>query len=67
MARTKQLQQDSDTVAYRGYLIRINPLNGAAWVEKDKHCIAYICVGADSLLSVVADGRAIIDSLTGGN
>lgn len=56
----------ADTFAYRGYLIRVNPLNGGAWVEKDGHLIANICEGADSLLSIVPDGRKMIDTLLEG-
>lgn len=44
-----------ETTAYRGYLIRFNPLNGATWIEKDKALIGH---AKDE-----ADARRIIDEL----
>lgn len=41
--------------AYRGYLIRFNPLNGLCWIEKDGTRISYA--------KDVADAQSIIDSL----
>lgn len=41
--------------AYRGYLIRVNPINGDRWVEKDR-----------TLIQQVFDekhGREVIDEL----
>lgn len=41
--------------AYRGYLIRLNALNGLCWIEKDGQRIAY---AADK-----AQAKAQIDQL----
>ena len=42
-------------VAYRGYLISLNQLNGLRWIEKDGRRIAY-CASE-------AEGRRIVDQL----
>ena len=47
------------TEAYRGYLIRENPLNGARWIEKDGHLIGH--VHKDLSARAV---RTLIDELT---
>lgn len=33
---------DFSQQAYRGYLIRVNALTGAMWVEKDGFCICHV-------------------------
>jgi hypothetical protein len=33
--KNSSLREPSQQGAYRGYLIRTNPLNGMMWVEKD--------------------------------
>ncbi len=45
-------------IAYRGYLIRYNPLNGDRWVEQGGYLIGHC---HDS-----ADGRNLIDCLLDG-
>jgi hypothetical protein len=45
-------------MAYRGYLIRCNPLSGLCFIAKDG---AHICYARDE-----AHARQIIDSLTEG-
>lgn len=57
MARKPLMPAAAKDVAYRGYLIRSNPLTGQMWIEKDTFLIAH----ATSL----EDARATIARLVG--
>lgn len=40
--RLPAVTSENTDSAYRGYLIRRNPLNGMLWIEKDGQKIAYV-------------------------
>mgnify|MGYP001610156655 CR=1 FL=1 len=40
--KRKQTMGKNNDIAYKGYLIRTNPLNGAVWIEKGGHAVGYV-------------------------
>lgn len=51
-----------ETIAHRGYLVRVSPWTGLVWIEKDGFNIMH-CTTRETLEENIADAKRCIDML----